>query len=307
MKNKIVTVFGGSGFLGKNIVQELVKQGYLVRVASRNPERNIEVKTGAMVGQVTLEHCNIRDEKSIANCLRDSWAVVNLVGVLYEKGRQSFQAVHAQGAEKIAKAAKNAGVKRLIHISALGVDKAVKSKYARTKITGEKAVVSAFPSATILRPSVVFGAEDNFFNMFAKIASCSPILPLIGGGKTIFQPVYVVDVAKAVVWSLENDESSAKVFELGGPKKYSFKDLMAYLLVQINKPKKLLIDVPYGIANLIGAFSEFAPKPLLTRDQVALLKYDNVVSETARGFKEMGIAPTPLESIVPLYMERFKG
>lgn len=302
----IATIFGGSGFVGGYIAAALAKAGYRVQIISRTPERALWVRTAAAAGDVVLRQGNIRDEKMIEQAVRGSDIVVNAVGLLYESGKQSFTAVHAQAAERIAKAAKAADVKQLVHISALGVDKATGSKYARSKINGEKAVLAAFPGAAILRPGVVFGPEDNFLNLFAKMTKLSPFLPLIGGGKTRFQPVYVADVADAVVAVLDKPDSKGKTYQLGGPRIYSFRELMEYLLTAIDT-KRWLLPVPFALAKLKALVLQLLPIPPLTVDQVRLLQHDNVVEAGQPGFKELGILPRTLEAIAPSYLARYRG
>jgi uncharacterized protein YbjT (DUF2867 family) len=304
MKQRIITVIGGSGFLGQYVVKELAKTGMAIRVVSRDPERALYLKTAGTVGQIVLSSANIRDEQSLKNVVENSWAVINLTGILYSRGKQNFSAIHAQGAERLAKIAKLAGCNRFIHISALAVDKSSKSHYARSKLMGEKAVLAAFPEATIVRPGILVGAEDNFFNKFAKLTSISPVIPLIGGGKTVFQPVYVDDVAKAIVSALINPATQGKLIELGGPQRYSFKELMAFMLQVLGK-KRLLLPVPYALASLIAAFLELLPNPLLTRDQVQLLKTDNIVEkkEGVLTFDDLGIVPVNIETVIPGYLK----
>lgn len=305
MSQQVVTIFGGSGFLGRYIVQELAEKGYRIKVATRFPDDSLFLKPSGTVGQIAPIFADIRDADSINKAIKGSDIVINAIGILYEKGKQRFAKVHAQGAEAIAKAAKKEGVTKLIHISALGVDQPSKSKYARTKHDGEKAVLKAFKDATILRPSVVFGPEDNFFNMFASLARFLPALPLIGGGKTKFQPVYAGDIAKAVVAAIKNDKAQGKTYELGGPEILDFKEIMQYVLRE-TKQCRFLVPLPFSVASLEAFFLEFFPKPLLTRDQVKLLKVDNVVSKKAKGFKDLGIEPTALDAIVPEYLERYQ-
>lgn len=306
MNNKIVTVIGGSGFVGSYVCRELLKAGYMVNIASRNPDRALAIKTSGAVGQASISHCNIRNAESVRLAIGRSYAVVNLVGILYQSHKQKFPVIQAKGAETVAQICKEAGVERLIHFSALGVDKATSSAYARSKLNGEKAVMAAFPNATIIRPALIFGQEDNFFNKFARMAVFAPFLPLIGGGKTLFQPVYVVDIADAVVAILEQQKSRQKTYELGGPKVYSFKELLR-LILKLTQRHKPLIPVPFPIAKMLGAFLEFLPNPPLTHDQVRLLQYDNTVEGKSLGFKSLGIRPLPLEQIVPRYLERYKA
>lgn len=303
----IITVIGGSGFLGRYVVQHLAQAGYRIRVVSRNPDAALHLKTAGDPGQILLMPGNLNKPDTIKPALTGAFAVINLVGVLFENGSQNFAALQAKGAENIAKMAKSMDVARFIHISALGVDRAFGSEYARTKLMGEKAVLAAFPEATILRPSVVFGAEDHFFNQFAAM----PIFPLIGGGKTRFQPVYVDDVAKAAVACLTLPESKGQIYELGGNKTYSFRALLDFVQHSL-RVKKLMIRLSFGLASLIALKCEMLYKliplirrPLLTRDQVKLLKYDNVVNAGAHTFANLGITPQPLETIVPKYLARY--
>ncbi|MDX2074054.1 MAG: complex I NDUFA9 subunit family protein [Alphaproteobacteria bacterium] len=305
--SRIITIVGGSGFVGRYVVQQLAHAGYRVQVICRNPNAALALKTAGDPGQVVLTAGNIARPEALSGKLAGSYAVVNLVGVLFENGAQNFAALHAKSAEALAKLAKSAGAARFIHLSALGVDKAFGSEYARTKLVGEKAVTAAFTGATILRPSVIFGPEDHFFNQFAAM----PALPLIGGGKTRFQPVYVGDVAKAVLACLEQPESAGQLYELGGAKTYSFKALMDFVQ-EVLRVKKPMVKLPFGLAMLVAFFAETAYKliplirrPLLTRDQVRLLKYDNVVSADANTLTDLGVTPQPLETIVPRYLARF--
>jgi NADH dehydrogenase len=306
MNPKTITVIGGSGFLGRYVVRGLAKAGYRLRVIVRQNEAASHLRTAGDVGQITLESGNLALPESLIGKIEDSHAVINLVGVLFESGRQNFINLHAQGAEKLAKMAKTAGVARFIHVSALGIDNASGSQYARTKVLGEKAVRAAFPEATILRPGVMFGPEDNFFNQFAAMAAnpLVPCLPLIGGGATRFQPVYVGDVARAVETCLTQGDAMGQNYELGGPQVLSFKEILEYILRTTGKHARLA-NVPFGMASMMGAFGEFLPRPPLTRDQVTLLKYDNVVSPDAKTFADLGITPTAIDMVVPGYLARF--
>lgn len=312
MEQKVVTIIGGTGFVGRYVVRLLAQAGYTLRVIARHPENALHLKTAGSVGQIVLVGGNITEPQSLIGKVEDSYAVVNLTGVLFESGKQqNFAHVHAHGAEKLAQMAKAAGVQRFIQMSALGVDKAKSSDYARTKLLGEKAVLTAFPEATILRPSVIFGPEDNFYNQFASMAAMAPALPLIGGGVTRFQPVYVGDVAAAIRACLTRADALGQVYELGGPNVYSFKDILEYIM-QLTGHKRCLIPVPLGMASAIGRASEFAYwgsygfwKPKLTRDQVRLLKSDNVVSAGAKTFANLGIAPMAVEMVVPEYLGRY--
>lgn len=304
MEPKIVTIVGGTGFLGRYAVRRLARAGYRLRVVARRPDAALHLKTAGDVGQIVLLPGDVTRPETLSGKLDGSHAVVNLTGILFESGRQTFDAVHTKGADRLAQAAKAAGVKRFIHVSALAIDKAPGSRYAHSKLMGESAVLEAFPDATILRPSIIFGPEDNFFNQFARMASLSPVLPLIGGGNTRFQPVYVDDAAAAIEASLTRPDAKGHIYELGGPNIYTFKALLQYILTTTGKRAKLL-TLPFSTASLIGAAGEWLPKPPLTRDQVTLLKTDNVVSPNARTFANLGITPKAMEQIVPQYLARF--
>ncbi|MGH6892495.1 MAG: complex I NDUFA9 subunit family protein [Dongiaceae bacterium] len=306
MAQSLATVFGGSGFIGRYVVANLARKGWLVRAAVRRPDEALFLKTSGVIGQVTPVAANVRDRPSVARAIEGADAVVNLVGILHESGRQRFQAVQAEGARHIAEEAARAGAAHLVHISAIGADPKSDSAYARTKAEGEAAVRQAFPKATILRPSIVFGPEDDFFNRFAKLSRIAPALPLIGGGATRFQPVYVGDVAEAVVRAIEAPAVAGQTYELGGPKIYRFADLMRLLLQETGR-KRLLVPVPFPIASLMGAVLQCLPSPQLTLDQVRLLKRDNVAREGAAGLKELGIVPTSVEAILPTYLDRYRA
>jgi NADH dehydrogenase len=311
MVQKIVTIFGGSGFLGRYIVRELAPTGIFINIAERYPEEALFLKTAGFVGQINLIPANVTSKESIKQAIKNSDTVINTVGVLYNKGNQNFRKLHTEAAGNIARIAKEVGCSKLIHISALGVDKAYyASKYAKTKVEGEKEVLKHFPQATIIRPSVMFGKEDNFLNKFAAIATILPFLPLINEGKTRLQPVYVGDVAEAIA-AIVNDEQNkykGKIVELGGPEVYSFKDILKFILKTINR-KKLLLALPEVVANLIGFFSEvFMPKPVITRDQIKLLKFDNIVSDKTRlKFSDLNIVPQSMKYIVPSYLKILFG
>ena len=305
LEHKIITIYGGTGFLGRYVVRELAKTGALIRVVSRSPLKGKELKTFGYVGQIALEKGSILDRESVDSTVENSNIVINMVGILHEGGRQRFSNVHAQGAERIAQSAQKAGVERLIQTSALGVEQASRSKYARSKLSGDKAVAAAFPASTIIRPSVVFGPEDDFINRFASIAALSPIMPLIGGGHTRFQPVYAGDVAKAIRATLEMPKTKGKTYELGGPYQYSFKEILEYIMKETGHHRPFLA-LPFGIASLMSLFVEWLPFPPLTRDQVQLLKYDNVVSDDSLGFKELGLQSRGMEVICPSYLYRYR-
>ena len=310
MTPSMVTVFGGSGFLGRHLVQRLAATGARVTVAVRNPESALFLKPMGDVGQITPVGADVRDGPAVAAAVQGADWVVNLVGVLYETRRQSFSAIHAQGAERIAKAAKAAGAKRLVHVSAIGADRHSSAAYARSKAAGEAAVAAAYPAATILRPSIIFGPEDDFFNRFAAMARVSVALPLFGGGETRFQPVYVGDVAAAVVKALTDEGTAGTTYELGGPRVYSFRQLMTLILAEIGR-KRILLPLPFFVADAMGAVLQSLPLPFgmappLTGDQAKLLRYDNVVSGDAPGLADLGIAPTACEIILPTYLDRFR-
>ena len=307
MEQRIITLIGGSGFLGRQIVRNLCKSGWRVRVVVRNAEAAAPLKTAGDVGQVSIIAGNIQSPESFTAHLAGSYAVINLVGILFESRRQRFAGVHAQGAEKLAKLAASLNIPRFIHISSLGVDKASGSDYARSKILGERAVRAAFPGATILRPSVIFGPDDNFFNQFGAMAAHPflPGLPLIGGGRTRFQPVFVGDVAQAVEHCLADAGSMGQTYELGGPHIYSFRELLEMILRTTGR-RKLLLALPFSLATVMGFFAERLPRPPLTRDQVRLLKYDNLVSRDAKTFADLSIVPTAVELVVPGYLARFR-
>lgn len=301
----LVTVFGGSGFVGRHAVALLAQQGWQVRVAVRHPDEALFLKPAGVVGQVTPMAANIRDQASVERAVAGADAVVNLVAILHESGRQRFRALHVEGAGRIAEAAKRAGARRLVQVSAIGADPASRSAYARTKAEGEQAVRRAFPEAVILRPSIIFGAEDGFFNRFAAMAMLSPALPLIGGGKTRFQPVHVGDVAAAVAKALALPAASGQTYELAGPRIYIFRQLMEILLREIGRDR-LLLPLPFPIAGLMGAVMQCLPRPQLTLDQVRLLKRDNVAAPGTPGLAELGIVPTGLEGVLPTYLDKFR-
>ncbi|WP_293210550.1 complex I NDUFA9 subunit family protein [Parvibaculum sp.] len=304
-----VTVFGGSGFLGRHIVHALARRGCRVRVAVRRPNDAMFLRPMGVVGQVEPVQANIRDDASVKAALIGADAVVNLVGIMHESGKQTFEAVQAEGAGRIAKAAAEAGIPALVHISAIGADEDSPASYARSKAAGEKAVRAAFPGAAIVRPSIVFGPEDDFFNRFAAMARFSPALPLIGGGTTKFQPVYVKDVAEGVVRLLERSGTRGKTYEFGGPEVHTFRELMEETL-RITARKRLLAPLPVPLAKLMSYVTQFIPNPPLTPDQVRLLGVDNVVSEEAvsekRTLEGLGVTPTALELVLPTYLYRFR-
>jgi NADH dehydrogenase len=304
----LVTVFGGSGFVGTQVVRALAKRGLRVRAAVRRPWRGYGLRMLGDVGQIDVAQANLRVPSSVERALEGAEACVNLVGVIAERGRQRFASVHAMGAQTVAEAAARSGVRRLVHVSALGASPDATSRYARSKAAGEAAARAAFPGAVILRPGIVFGPGDAFFNRFARMALLSPVLPLIGGGKTRFQPVFVGDVAAAVVGALLDDGTAGQTFELGGPGVFTFEALMRLMLKEIGR-NTLLLPVPFPLAQLIGAAGDLQAMvmpPVLTSDQVAQLRADNVVSEGALGLAALGVAPTALEPILPTYLYRYR-
>jgi NADH dehydrogenase len=303
MKNELVTIFGGSGFLGRHTVRALARAGYRIKVATRHPNRAFFLRPLGTVGQIDFVKCDVADAESVARALLGADAAVNLTGILFQSG-QTFEEVQAEGAAHIAQAAAAAGVRALVHVSAIGADAESESAYAVTKAEGEAAVREAFPKAVILRPSIIFGPEDGFFNKFAELARFLPALPLIGGGRTRFQPVFVGDVAQAILAGLSRQDG--RTYELGGPATYSFKELMQLILRETGR-RRVLMPVPFSIAFLKAAFLQILPKPLLTVDQVKLLKTDNVVSPTASGLADLGITPTSAEAVIPSYLWRYRA
>lgn len=328
-----VTVFGGSGFIGRHLVQRLAARGDVVRVAVRDPYAAQFLTTHGDVGQVVPVAVDIRDAGAVAAAVEGADAVVNLVGILYESGfrarKRTFEAIHHQGAANVARAAAAAGVKKLVQISAIGADNRSLAAYARTKAKGEAAVRAAFPDASVIRPSIVFGPEDGFFNLFASLMWMTPVLPVIGcslprvefpspgkgggwprlniygNGGPRFQPVYVGDVAQAICECLESPQCRGKTYVLGGPDVRSFKELMELLLAQTGR-RRFLVPVPFQLASVMAAFLGLLPKPLLTPDQVLLLRRDNIVGRKAETFSSLGITPTSMELVLPTYLSRFR-
>jgi len=307
--DKLITIIGGSGFVGRHIVRALARRGYRIRVACRRPDLAGHVQPLGTPGQIMPVQANVRYPASLAAACDGAFAVINLTGVLYGSGAQSFDAVHVFGAEASAKAAKAAKARLFIQMSALGADSGSASEYARSKAEGENRARAAFPGAMVLRPSVIFGPEDKFFNQFAGLSRFAPALPLIGGGETRFAPVFVGDVAEAVARLIDRGEADGRTYELGGPEVLSFRQLMTFLLDTIGR-QRLLVPVPWVAARILALFTGLLPKPLLTVDQVELLKHDKVVSEAARRERRtlegLGIAATAIEAVVPSYLYRFR-
>ena len=309
-ESKLVTVYGGSGFVGRHVTQALARTGCRIRVAVRRPDLAGHLQPLGGVGQIHAVQANLRYPDSVVKAAEGADAVVNLVGILYETGKQKFSSVQAQGARNVARAAKAAGAGALIHVSSIGADSRSPSQYAKSKAAGEAYVLKAFPDAVILRPSIVFGPEDKFFNLFASLARIAPVLPLIGGGGTRFQPVYVGDVARAVVASLEGRAKEGQIYELGGPEILTFKEVLQRILKYTDRQRPL-VPVPFWLARFEAAFLQLLPSPLLTVDQVRLLEKDNVVSVKARtsahSLEGLGIKPVPIDAVVPEYLERFRA
>jgi uncharacterized protein YbjT (DUF2867 family) len=305
MRNRRTAVLGGSGFIGRYIVQRLAARGDVIPVGCRRAEEAKFLKPLGDVGQIATLNLTIGDEQILPAFLAGNDALVNCVGILRESGSQTFDRVHHTGPARLARHAREAGIERFVHISAIGADPRSSSAYARTKAAGEAAVRDAFPTVTILRPSIVFGAEDQFFNRFAAMATISPVLPLIGGGHTRFQPVYVGDVADAVLKCLDDPTTAGRTYELGGPKVYTFRELIELVLGEIRR-KRSLVDLPFGLAAIQARLMSILPNPPLTPDQVELLKRDNVVSSGALTLAALGIAPTAVEGILPSYLDRFR-
>lgn len=306
---KLITVFGGSGFIGRYVVRLLAQKGYRVRVAVRRPDLAGFLLPDGAVGQIGLVQANVRYADSVKRAVAGSDAVINLVGILSPFGRQTFEGVQAFGAKAIAKAVAEVGIGNLVHISAIGANAKSKSAYARTKAAGEAAVREAVPGAVILRPSIVFGPEDGFFNMFGAFAAAFPVLPLIGGGKTRFQPVYVGDLATAIVNAVEGKAKAGETYEIGGGEVKSFRELLETLL-EVSQRKRLLINIPFCWAALQARLVGWLPKAPITLDQVELLKSDNVVSEAAKSarltLEGLGVKPTALAAVLPTYLYRFR-
>lgn len=323
---QIVTVFGASGFIGRHLTSRLAKAGWVVRAVCRDPEAANYMRTMGDVGQVIPWGGNIRDPKSVAAALDGASAAVNLVGILYESGTATFDAIHHQGAKTVAEAADAAGITNFVQMSALGASKKSEANYAVTKALGEEAVMASIPTARIVRPSVVFGAEDNFFNQFAGMCRLSPFLPvmgapalpdislggqlgitidLLGNGGPKFQPVFVGDVVGAIAKCLEDEETASNIYELAGPTVYSFADLMR-LVLSVTERKRILLPIPFWVAEVQAFFMEKLPKPLLTTDQVRLMQTDNVLSGNEMDLADLGIEPMAAEAILPTYLHRYR-
>ncbi len=303
-QRRIATVFGGSGFIGRYVVRDLARSGLTVRVAVTDPGGARFLQTQGKVGQIVPLAASVADEAAVARAVVGADLVVNLVGILFEWKPGDFRRLHAEGAGRVARLSAAAGAERLVHVSAIGADSASPSAYARTKAEGEAAVRAAFPSATILRPSIVFGPEDQFFNRFAGLGRVLPFMPVISGN-TRFQPVYVGDVAGAVLAAAEREDAPGRTYELAGPRSATFRELLRYV-GEVTGRRRPLLDIPMGLARLQARLGEFLPNPPLTRDQLLMLGRDNVPAPDALGLAELGIQPMALEAVVPTYLTRYR-
>lgn len=305
----LVTVFGGSGFVGAQVVRALLRADHRVRIAVRNPNLAFESQTQGRVGQIQRMACDVTDDAQVSAALEGATAAVNLVGILYETPWRKFEALHADAPARIAAACKRLGVERFVQVSAIGADPESPSAYARSKGEGEARARAALPSTTVVRPSVIFGRGDGLLNRFAGMASIAPALPLPGGGETRFQPVYVGDVAQAIARAVDDPSTAGQTYELGGPQVMTLKEIQQLVLTE-TKQDRPLVPLPWQAASLIGAFAEplgwFGIAPPITRDQVTLLKSDNVVSDGALGLEALGVQPTGIEAIAPTYLWRYR-
>jgi NADH dehydrogenase len=309
MSERLITLIGGSGFIGRHLVRRLAAKGYRIRVGVRRPEKAKFLQPLGDVGQIVPVQVNLRDDTSVLAAVTGSSAVVNLVGVLRNSGHQTFNALHGEGPGRVGRLAALAGVDRLIHLSAIGASPESASRYAQSKAAGEAALKDEFPSATIIRPSLVFGPDDQLFNRFGALAAISPVLPLFGdsfaaAGATKFQPVFVGDVAAAIAQSLNDEATVGKTYEIGGPRIYSFRQLME-LVLEYTGRRRLLVPVPFSIAGVGAAFMEFVPQAPVTRDQLKLLRIDNVCGAVP-GLAELNVEATPLEAVLPGFLARFR-
>jgi NADH dehydrogenase len=305
----LVTIFGGSGFVGSQLVRAFARRGWRVRVACRRPDRAWKLQTSGSVGQIQAVRCDATNPDDVSNALLGADAAVNLIGILYEAGRRSFHALHVEASRNIAEAVAAAGIDRLVQVSAIGADPESESDYALSKAAAEMAVREVKPDAVVIRPSIVFGAGDGFLNRFARMAQFAPVLPLIGGGQTKFQPVYVGDVAEAIARATVLPEAAGRTFELGGPAVMTFEDVLKLILRETYRSTGL-VPLPFFAARAIGSLAQLTAMvgiaPVLTRDQVVLLEKDNVVADGAEGLAELGIQPTGLEAIAPSYLWRYR-
>ncbi len=300
----VATVFGGSGFIGRYVVQRLAHKGFVVRVAVRDPVGAGFLRPMGFVGQVVPLYASVTNEPTVQRAVDGASVVVNLVGILAERRAHEFRHIHVEGAARIARHAASAGVGRLVHVSAIGADPQGRSHYTASKGAGEMVVRDTFPAATILRPSIVFGLEDRFFNRFAAMAQFLPVMPVIAGA-TKFQPVYVGDVADAIIASLSRADTAGTIFELGGPRVWTFREILAYVMQETGR-RRPMVSMPMSIAQLQARFAELLPSKPFTRDQLLMLQHDNVVTPGMPGLPELGIVPTPVEMVVPSYIDRFR-
>lgn len=305
----LITVFGGSGFVGGQVVRALARDGWRVRIACRRPDRAWKLQTSGGVGQIQAVRCDAAREDDVANAVNGAGAVVNLIGILYESGARTFNAMHVETSRRVGEAAAAAGVNRLVQVSAIGANPEGDSAYARSKAEGEMAVRAVKPDAVVVRPSVVFGADDDFLNKFAKMAQLAPALPLIGGGQTRFQPVYVGDVADAIARVASRADAAGRTYELGGPAVMTFEDILKLVLRETFRTRGL-VPLPWFAARAIGSLAQLTAvagiQPVLTRDQVLSLQTDNVVAEGVDGLRELGIEPTGIEAIAEHYLWRYR-
>jgi NADH dehydrogenase len=306
MADRLITIFGGAGFIGRHLAHRLAARGDRLRVISRQPSLCGHLQPMGAVGQIVVQTVDLQDEAALKALLAGTDGVVNLIGILAPRGRATFEAVQGELPARLARAAAAAGVGRMVQVSAIGAAAKSASAYARSKAQGEAGVRAAMAGAVVLRPSIVIGPEDQFFNRFAAMVRIAPGLPLIGGGRTRFQPVYVGDVADALVAALARDDAAGRTYELGGPKIYSFAELMRYMLSVIGR-RRLLVPVSFKLARLPARLLELLPDPPLTRDQIELLKHDNVVDPAMPGLAELGVPATPIELVVPDYLARYRA
>ncbi len=302
---KVACIFGASGFIGRHLIRRLAKKDFRIIAVTRSPYLCGYLKPLGNSGQIDLEKINLFDEEKLRILVKSSDVVINLVGILYETKKQKFEDIHAKFPDLLSKLCSELNIKKLVHISALGIKETVSSQYMQSKLKGEKNIINNFNHSVILRPSVIFGPEDKFFNQFASITEFFPALPLIGGGLTYFQPIYVGDIAKSIMAVLEKEEIDNNIFELGGPQIFTYKELMKILLKEINK-KRFLVPIPFLLAKFQAKILQLLPKPLLTTDQVEMLKYDNIVTNKYPTLKNLKINPKTIESVLPSYIWRFR-
>ena len=305
MKQKIATIFGASGFIGRHLIRSLTEKDFRIIAATRSPYLYGYLKPLGNPGQIDLEKVNLFEEENLRTLIKNSDVVINLVGILYENKKQKFEDIHVKFPALLTKLCNEQNIKKLVHISALGINETANSQYMQSKLKGEKNILNNFNRSVILRPSIIFGPEDKFFNQFATLAEFFPALPLIGGGLTYFQPIYVGDVVKSIVTILEKEEINKNIYELGGPQTFTFKELMEILLKQIKK-KRFLVPIPFSFAKFQAKILQLLPKPLLNADQVEMLKYDNVVTNNFPTLKDLKINPKTINSVLPDYIWRFR-